>query len=391
MAAQEIFMRDRSREHVFRNCFVSILFCLCLGGCAERPIYHSRSELIEEARRSGYTVRTIEEDRRLFDAHIAEQEERLHELVRRRLGGSSVDPAYRIGAQDEIEVNVFDVPELNLTAVVRESGFVNLPLVGAVSAGGRTLGELTEDLRMRLSSFVRNPQVSVFMTRYGSQKVAVLGAVNKPEVYSLRKGTNSIVELIGEAGGLSQKAGNILLFIPAESSGAEDMNSVEERNKIALAAGTRGGVNARGIELYLDQVMGTSGGIPLEIPVRGGDMIVVPEGGKVLVEGEVGKIGSYDLGPQLTLLSALAASGGVTYSANVQEVEVIRELGMNNRVSLVIDLTRIMTGDEKDVRLRNGDIVRVPSNAGRRMTSDTFDGIRKLLNFGIGGSYRLGP
>lgn len=363
---------------------------LIFTACSERPVYKSRSELIEEAQASGSPVRSIEEDRAFFRHYEQEQQQKVMRLVRLRMSEKGDDPGYRIGPQDEIEINVFDVPELNLTAPVRESGFVNLPLIGAVQAAGKTIPRLTDEIKGRLSSFVRNPQVSLFVSHYGSQKVAVLGAVNKPDVYSLKKGSNSIVELISEAGGLSQRAGNVLMFVPVELSNLGDMRSIEERNRAAFAQNSAGNAS-KGIELYLDQVLGTSGGIPLEIPVRGGDMIVVPEGGNVLVEGEVSKIGSVELGQQMTLLGALAAAGGITYSANVEEVEVIRELGMNNRVSLVIDLTKIMTGDEKDVRLRNGDIVRVPSYAGRRLTSDTFEGIRKLLNFGIGGSYRIGP
>jgi protein involved in polysaccharide export with SLBB domain len=146
-----------------------------------------------------------------------------------------------------------------------------------------------------------------------------------------------------------------------------------------------------GIEIYLDEVMGTSGGIPVEIPVRGGDMVIIPESGKVNVEGEVSKPGTYDLPQQMTLLSALAASGGITYSAKVDEVEVIRDVGGSEKARLVVDITKIGTGEERDVRLRNGDIVRIPSDGGRRLTQDTFDGLSRIINVGVGGSFNLAP
>lgn len=362
-----------------------------ITGCASRPIYKARSDMIRDAQAGGADVRSPVEDRALFFEHEKDQQTKLLDLVKQRAASVPADPSYRLGSQDEIEINVFDVPELGVTVPVRESGFVTLPLVGPLQAGGLTVQQFSDDLRKRMAGYVKNPQVSVFISHYGSQRVAVLGAVNKPDVYPLKRGSNSVVELISEAGGLSMKAGNVLNFIPKELSGLNDPSDLETRNRLAFAATGRSPAAGQGIEIYLDQVMGTGGGIPVEVPVRGGDMIVIPEAGKVLVEGEVEKIGSYELGQQMSLLGALAAAGGITYSANPSEVEVIRELGMNNRVSLVMDLTKVMTGEEKDVRLRNGDLVRVPSNTGKRMTSDTMEGIRKLLNFGIGGSFRVGP
>ncbi len=120
-------------------------------------------------------------------------------------------------------------------------------------------------------------------------------------------------------------------------------------------------------------------------------MVIVPEAGKVMVEGEVERSGSYDLSQQTTLLSALASAGGISYAAKVDEVEIIREVGADKKAHLVLDLGRIANGEEKDVRLKNGDIVQVPTDSGRRMTRDTYEGISRIINFGIGGSVRVGP
>jgi len=102
-------------------------------------------------------------------------------------------------------VNVFDVPELNVTVRIRDSGFASLPLVGAVKAAGLTESEFQEELQERLVHYVKEPEISVFVSNYGSQEVAVLGAVKEPGSYALRKGSNTLLELISEAGGLSEK------------------------------------------------------------------------------------------------------------------------------------------------------------------------------------------
>ncbi|MCB0340326.1 MAG: hypothetical protein KDD53_12015, partial [Bdellovibrionales bacterium] len=105
---------------------------------------------------------------------------------------------------------------------------------------------------------------------------------------------------------------------------------------------------------------------------------------------EVYKRGSYELGRNMSLLGALAAAGGITYGAKVDEVEIVRELDDGRRARLLVDLSLIAQGEQDDVRLRDGDIVIVPSDRGRRMTQDTFDGISRVINVGVGSSYNIG-
>jgi polysaccharide biosynthesis/export protein len=366
---------------------VGVMCLLC--SCVSKGITTPRSEIIEQARAQGMELPSVEEERRLFFEDEAVQKRRLMSLMRDRASGTYRDTSYRIGPDDEVELNVFDVPELNVTVKVRPSGYLSLPLVGAVKAGGLTEVELHDELVARLSTYVRNPQINLFVSQYGSQKVAVMGAVRTPGTFPLKKGTNSVLELLSQAGGVTEKAGNFLNFIPGEFSGVGSGNDIEARARLALAASDTVEVRRGGIEIYLDQILGTGGGIPLEIPVRGGDMVVIPEAGKIMIEGEIEKPGSYDLNQQTTLLGALAASGGITYGAKLDEIEVVREVALGKKAHLVLDLTRLASGEEKDVRLRNGDIVRVPSDAGRRMRQDTFEGIRRFINFGIGGSVNL--
>ena len=372
------------------------LFCvtcalLPLQSCIRRSITEPRSDILREAASQGTILPSIPEERALFFSHEEAQRERLLQFLKDRAQKGTVDRDYRIGPGDSIELNVFDVPELNITAQVRQSGFLSLPLVGAVKAAGLTENELHRDLTQRLMKYVRNPEISIFISEYGSQKVAVIGAVNEPGTYPLKKGANSILELISEAGGVTEKAGGVVNFIPAELSGIGGASDAAARAQLALASFESGEVRERAIEVYLEQVMGTYGGIPLEIPVRGGDMIVIPEAGTVNVEGEVEKRGNYALGSKMTLLGALAAAGGITYSANIEEVEVIRDIGQSRKAHLVLNLSDIMRGGERDTRLRDGDIVRVPSHAGRRLSEDTFRSISSLINFGVSGGMNLTP
>lgn len=112
--------------------------------------------------------------------------------------------AYRIGPQDVLEVVVFKVPELTRNVQVADSGSVNLPLVGEVPATGKTAQELERDLAVRLgATYLKSPQVSVYVREFNSQRVTIEGAVKRPGVYPLR-GKNSLIQLIAMAEGLDR-------------------------------------------------------------------------------------------------------------------------------------------------------------------------------------------
>lgn len=370
-----------------------LLGLLVLSGCATKAITKPYSETLVEAERSGIKVLSVAEQRELFFKSEKENATRLSSIIAARQDGNAKDPNYRIGPRDEMEINVFDVPELNLQNLrVQESGFVSLPLVGGVKVAGKTESEFRDDLTKRLSSYVKDPQVSVFISHYGSKKIGVMGAVDKPGMYPLKKGDNSILEMLSEAGGVNARAGNLVYFVPAEIASEQTGDSSTPHAMLNTAvATTRAGAANLGIEIYLDGILGTTGQLPIDVPVRGGDMIVVPEAGRVVVDGEVDKPGSFELGSRMSLLGSLAASGGITYSAKVDEIEIIRDVGASERAHLIVNLEKIARGEDPDIKLRNGDIVRVPSDRSRRVAKDTFDGITRIINFGIGGTVNLAP
>ncbi|MCD9032833.1 polysaccharide export protein [Luteimonas sp. Y-2-2-4F] len=113
---------------------------------------------------------------------------------------------YRIGAQDLLEISVFGVDELNRTARVNSNGQISLPLVGGIMAGGRTIPELEQELAARYADgFLQNPQVSVFVKEFTSQRVTLEGAVKKPGIYPLT-GRTSLLQAIAMAEGLEELA-----------------------------------------------------------------------------------------------------------------------------------------------------------------------------------------
>ena len=114
---------------------------------------------------------------------------------------------YRIGAGDELNVRVFQVADLSFEKInVDTAGDLQMPLIGAVRAAGRTPAELSADIASRLSSqYLRNPQVTVTVNEAASQKITVDGAVTKPGVYTMR-GSTSLLQAVAMAEGPNRTA-----------------------------------------------------------------------------------------------------------------------------------------------------------------------------------------
>ena len=77
--------------------------------------------------------------------------------------------------------------------------------------------QIADRLRDR---YVQNPQVSIFVTEFRSQKVSLLGAVSNPSSYPLM-GQRRLLQLLAEAGSLAPEAGGTLyVFRQTPESGA---------------------------------------------------------------------------------------------------------------------------------------------------------------------------
>lgn len=120
---------------------------------------------------------------------------------------SAPQSEYQIGVGDKLSVRVFQVPDLSFDELtVDTSGDLQMPLIGAVRATGRTAGELSTDIATRLGSqYLRDPQVTVTIIEAASQKITVDGAVTKPGVYTMR-GSTSLLQAVAMAEGPSRVA-----------------------------------------------------------------------------------------------------------------------------------------------------------------------------------------
>ena len=133
---------------------------------------------------------------------------------------------YRIGAMDLLQISVFGVQDLDKEVRVNSNGQISLPLVGGVMAGGRTIPELEAELAKKYADgFLQNPQVSVFVKEYSSQRITLEGAVKKPGIYPIT-GRTSLLQAIALAEGVDDKI--------ADLGGIVLMRQVEGKRQAAV-------------------------------------------------------------------------------------------------------------------------------------------------------------
>ena len=114
---------------------------------------------------------------------------------------------YRIGALDKLNVTVFQNKDLSAEKMqVDAGGHILLPLIGSVTAQGKTTSELSDEIASRLGQkYLQSPQVSVTVEEAVSQKVSVEGAVTEAGVFEL-KGRTSLLEAVARAKGTTRYA-----------------------------------------------------------------------------------------------------------------------------------------------------------------------------------------
>jgi polysaccharide export outer membrane protein len=112
-------------------------------------------------------------------------------------------PVYRLAPGDKVAVLVFGQTDMSGQFDVNADGMLLVPLVGAVPARDRTLGEVTQDLKTRLDRFIVNPQFTVDVVTY--RQIFVLGEVQKPGGYPYTVGL-TVQQAVALAGGYTRRA-----------------------------------------------------------------------------------------------------------------------------------------------------------------------------------------
>jgi polysaccharide export outer membrane protein len=192
---------------------------------------------------------------------------------------------YRVGAGDLLHITVFDHPELQVDLRVSESGKVTFPLLGQIAVAGLSTHDVESSLTRGLAEggFVRQPQVSVLVTDFQSQKISVMGQVARPGQYALTA-SERVLDALAQAGG-------VLNIIAADDATL---------------------LRKDGTKVPLDLLALFSGDPTQNPPIGAGDTVYVPRAPQFYVYGQVQRPGVYRLEKQMTVSQAISAGGGLT-------------------------------------------------------------------------------
>jgi polysaccharide biosynthesis/export protein len=171
-----------------------------------------------------------------------------------------VTPEYFIGPEDVLNITVWRNADLSREVTVRPDGRISLPLIGDITAVGKTPAQLSEDISSKLKEYKENPQVSIVIKEVNSYAIYVLGEVAKPGKYPLRSKT-TLLQGITIASGFTQTAA---------------------RNKMVVFRFAKDGQGQVKIKASYDDIV-LRDGSNQNIELKPGDQIVVPSETMVLV------------------------------------------------------------------------------------------------------------
>jgi polysaccharide export outer membrane protein len=232
---------------------------------------------------------------------------------------------YVLGAQDVLNITVLGEDDLSRKYTIEQDGTFTFPLIGRITARGLTLRALEQELKTRLvtGGFLKNPEISVAVDAYQSQRIMVWGQVNNPGEYQL-SGDTTLLSALAKAGSVTANAGREAVIVRAA--------------KPAGGNGTAAEPEIIKIDLHELQ----EGNLALNIPLRDGDTINVPKAQSVFVSGQVKNPSGYAVEEGMTVLQVLALAGGLTDRGSDRRINIIRTVDGKKKELKGVKLTALV-------------------------------------------------
>lgn len=274
---------------------------------------------------------------------------------------------YLVGADDVLEINIFEWQNADqrdvLSLRVSKKGEIAMPGLGAVAVAGLSVEDIQKLIVEQLSArgILADARVGVSIADFRSKRVSVVGSVIAPGVYALTENVASLLEIISLAGGPNSSAGNRVYVLRKRESGDNPLQ----------------------IEIDLDELFRT-GSASLDAVLSNGDTVYIPKAPTISIYGEVRSPGTVSIGKSLTVMEAIASSGGLTDEANKSEVRVERKTDGKIR-KYSINLGTLENSGRGNLALMEGDIIYVGENESKATFLSVLDFFRGIFS----ASYRL--
>jgi polysaccharide export outer membrane protein len=220
---------------------------------------------------------------------------------------------------------------------VSAEGNIVLPLVGVLSASGKSIEHLTSMVARAYADYVLNPQVSLTIKQFRTVRASVLGEVAHPGLYELRAGAR-LLDFVAAAGGLNEAA------------------ALKEAKLLLPGQAPR----------VLDLTQALAGDPGSNMVMRGGETLVISEDlvNLINVEGQVTKPGRYRLKGEMRVLDALLAAGGLTDHASVTRAQLVR--ASNKSEPLSLDSLLLSQDMSQNLVLQPGDTLMIPEETNNK-------------------------
>lgn len=258
---------------------------------------------------------------------------------------------YRIGFQDTVEVSVYGTlnQQLSRKYSINPDGTIDIMrATKPIKAVCKTERELAREIEAEYLTFLRKPEVNVYVVEKKSQFYGVIGAVVKPGNYY---GTRRIrlLELLSMAGGQSESAGSRLIVARTGNSSSCNYEDGEV-------------INGGDMTLMSYKIKDVQEG-KQNLWMQPGDIVSVYDADVIYVYGNVNRIGPVKMKEPLTLTQAIVSAEGLKPTAK-SDVRILRlKPGTTDRVEMVFNLKDIEKQKIKDPALEPDDIVAVSEDS----------------------------
>jgi len=293
----------------------------------------------------------------------ASSEELAQALVRWQGNRRSLREDYRLGPGDVLKLAIIAAGQekesrIDVEPAVTASGDIRCPFLGPIRVADLSTAQVEQRITKELSDgYYRAPIVTVAVSEYHSKPVRVTGAVTKPGVVVLKANRATVLEVLLEAGGISEKGG--------------------DRVTVTRATPGEGGSPPRAELRVIDLgLLFRRADYRQDILVEPGDLVNVPESGDCFyVQGFVNSPGAYPLprGSAIGLMDAIAYAHGINDVGRARDVYLLRATPTGVQ-RYEIDLTRVSAAEDQDIVVQPGDQIVVGTNAGRRL----LDGLLRI-------------
>jgi polysaccharide export outer membrane protein len=290
------------------------------------------------------------------------------------MAGDSED--YVISPDDELQIDVLDVPEISRVYRVSGTGTLTLPLLpDPIHASGQTLpalGQIVSE-KLQASGMVSHPHVTIQVKDSRLHSIAIMGAVKRPQIYPVL-GKTTLMAALSKAEGLAENAGAIAIVTrgdiamqvlkPGATSGVGLTQAADPGRAAAPPP------QPRTVTVDLERLL-EDGNASLNLDLYPGDQVTVRRAGIVYVVGAVKRAGGFvlkDDRQQMTVLKAVALAEDLKSTAVGKKAVIIRKrvqtLGATEEIP--VDLEKILNGRSPDRPLLADDILFVPDSSSKK-------------------------